>query len=162
MMNRRMELDLMRLLHGDLPEERARELRARMERDPELAEELGRLRRTWEGLSLPPRIPVPAGFSQRVLARARSEKTSGLSWSSGLSWRSAPGWVRATAAAALIAGTAFGVGVGGAWPLAEPSPPSSQGTSAIDGSLAESYWLAMEDLDDAGGSGAGGSDEALP
>ena len=57
-MNRRMELDLMRLLHGDLPEERARELRARMERDPGLAEELGRLRRTWEGLSLPPAIPA--------------------------------------------------------------------------------------------------------
>lgn len=151
-MNRRMELDLMRLLHGDLPEERARDLRARMERDPELAEEYRRLQRSWEGLSLPSGTAVPAGFSQRVLARARAER--------GLSWSSAPGWVRATAAAALLAGTAVGIGVGGIWPLAE-TPPASAVTdvSAIDGSLAESYWQAMADFDN---SGSTGSEEALP
>lgn len=158
-MNRRMELDLMRLLHGDLPEERARELRARLERDPELVGEFRRLQRTWERLSLPPGAPVPPGFSQRILARARSEKVAALSWSS------APGWVRATAAAALVAGTAVGIGVGGVLPLREPavmpiaqeSPTNNE--TAIDGSLIESYWLAIDNLDDAGTSG---SDEAWP
>jgi hypothetical protein len=75
--------------------------------------------------------------------------------------------VRAAAAAALVAGTALGIGIGGSWPLAEPSRATpevaqTQGSgteedlSSIDDSLAESYWLAMEDLE------AGGSGEALP
>ena len=130
-MNRRMELDLMRLLHGELPEERARELRARMERDSALAEEYRRLQESWEGLALPPAAPVPPGFAQRIAARARAEQMAPT-----------PGWVRAAAALALIVGTAIGVGVGGSWAPADPEEPS-----AIDGSLTESYLTTLEDLE---------------
>lgn len=141
-MNRRMELDLMRLLYGELPEEQARELRARMERDPALADAYRRLQRSWEDLSLPPAAPVPPGFAQRVAARARVERASPT-----------PGWVRAAAAIALVIGTAVGVGVGERWPLRETAAPMAevQGVeeepSAVDGSLAESYWTALEDLE---------------
>lgn len=137
----KLELDLMRLLHGELPEERARELRARIERDPTLEEEYRRLQRSWEGLSLPPAAPVPPGFAQRVAARARSEQSVPV-----------PGWVRAAAALALVLGTALGAGVGGSWPLREPAPEVRQAEeetelSEVDGSLAESYLTALEELE---------------
>lgn len=133
-MNRRMELDLMRLLHGELPEERARELRARMEREPALAEEYRRLQASWERLDLPPAAPVPPGFAQRVAARARSEEAAPV-----------PGWVRAAAALALILGTVVGAGVGGSWVPADPV--QEEEPSAVDGSLAESYLTTLEDLE---------------
>ena len=126
------KLDLMRLLHGELPEERARELRARIERDPALAEEYRRLQRSWEGLALPPAAPVPPGFAQRVAARARSEQSVAI-----------PGWVRAAAALALVLGTALGAGVGRNW---EPAPEQEE-MSEVDGSLAESYLTALEELE---------------
>lgn len=138
-MNRRMELDLMRLLHGELPEERARELRARMERDPALAREYRRLQESWEGLVLPPTAPVPPGFAQRVVAHARSEQAAPV-----------PGWVRATAALALILGTVVGAGVGGSWPLPETARVETveqEEPSTLEGSLAESYWTTIEDLE---------------
>ncbi|HWM93993.1 MAG TPA: hypothetical protein VN493_24760 [Thermoanaerobaculia bacterium] len=145
-MNRN-ELELMRLLHGELPEEQARELRARMERDPALAGEYSRLQRSWEGLSLPPSAPVPPGFAQRVAARARAASAD----TTGLSWSTAPVWVRAAAAAALVLGTALGAGVGGSWPTQETPAEEVQATdeelSEVDGSLAESYWTAIEDLE---------------
>src|SRR5688572_5147179 len=131
-MNRRMELDLMRLLHGELPEERARELRAQMERDPALTEEYRRIQESWEELALPPTAPVPPGFAQRVAARARAEESAPT-----------PGWVRAAAALALILGTAVGVGVGGSWAPADPV--QEEEPSAVDGSLAESYLTTLEE-----------------
>lgn len=137
-MNRKMEgkleLDLMRLLHGELPEERVRELRARMEREPALAEEYRRLQASWERLDLPPAAPVPPGFAQRVAARARSEQSAPI-----------PGWVRAAAALALVLGTALGAGVGGSWTPADPV--QEEEPSAVDGSLAESWLTTLEDLE---------------
>lgn len=138
-MNRRMDVDLMRLLHGELPEERARELRSRIERDPALAEEYRRLRRSWEGLALPPAAPVPPGFAQRLAARARSEQIVPI-----------PGWVRAAAALALVLGTALGAGVGRSWEPASPAPGNAvqqEELSEVDGSLAESYLTALEELE---------------
>ena len=144
------ESDLMRLLHGELPEARARELRERLERDPALAEEYRNLRRTWEGLALPPPSPVPPGFSQRVMARARAERPA-----EGLTLRGAPVWVRAVAVAALMAGTALGIGVGGRLPLADETPATTstvqteetaQSDDLIDDTLAGSYWETVEGL----------------
>jgi anti-sigma factor RsiW len=131
-MNRRLELDLMRLLHGELPEERARDLRAQMEREPALAEEYRRLQESWEGLALPPTSAVPPGFAQRVGAHLRAEQAVPT-----------PGWVRAAAALALILGTAIGVGVG--WTPADPV--QEEEISTVDGSLAESYLTTLEDLE---------------
>jgi anti-sigma factor RsiW len=142
------ELDLMRLLHGELPEERARELRERLERDPLLAREYSRLRRTWEGLALPQPSPVPPGFAQRVMARARSS-------SQGLSLSGAPVWVRAAAVLALVAGTALGIGVGGSLPAQEEtrihvqtvqSSEGMQSDELIGDTLAASYWETLEEL----------------
>jgi anti-sigma factor RsiW len=134
MMEGKLELDLMRLLHGELPEERARELRAQMERDPTLAEEYRRLQGSWEGLALPPSAPVPPGFAQRVAGRPRGGQRAPTPAGGG-----------GAAALALILGTAVGVGVGGSW--APDDPAQEEEISAVDGSLAESYLTTLEDLE---------------
>ena len=144
-MTRGTEQELIRLLHGELPPDEARELRARLRREPELAAAFDRLERAWSGLALPPPSPVPAGFTGRVMAHAR-----GLPAPAALSWTAAPRWVRATAAAALLAGAALGAGVGRSWPAAEkapePAPVSSlAATEATEYSLAEGYWDVVDD-----------------
>ena len=100
--------ELMRLLHGELPEERAREIRRRLDGDPALARRYRELAAVWAGLELPPASPPPLGFAARVTARAgeRSAEAAPLSWSG------TPGWARAAGAAALAAGLAAGVGLG--------------------------------------------------
>lgn len=144
-MTRGIEHDLMRLLHNELQADEARALRARIFREPELQALYDRLERTWQGLSLPPASPVPAGFTGRVMAHARSQASGSLSWSA------TPGWVRATAAAALVAGAALGLGVGRTWPAAggggeagsESAPTFLSATAET--SLADSYWSLVED-----------------
>ena len=156
------EHDLIRLLNGELPPGEAQALRERMRSEPQLAEAWRRLERTWAGLELPPAAPVPPGFTGWVMAHVRSQSAPG-----SLSWSSAPGWVRATAAAALVAGAALGLGVGWSLPVPEDRPAAvsemaSDSISSIpsdseeDESLAGSYWSLVED--------ATGSDmeEAMP
>jgi anti-sigma factor RsiW len=139
-MTRGTEQDLIRLLHGELPPDEARELRERTRREPELAAAYDRLERTWNGLALPPPSPVPAGFAGRVVAHARSLPSPGA-----LSWRSAPGWVRAAAAAALLAGAALGVGVGGSLPVEKAPEPAVSSMAAPEYNLAEGYWDVVDD-----------------
>jgi anti-sigma factor RsiW len=106
-MNSEMEVRLMRLLHGELPESQARGLRERMAREPELAAAYARLARTWEALELPDPAPAPVGFAARVAARARREAHA----RARLSWGLAPPWVRTAAAAALAVGVVLGAGL---------------------------------------------------
>ncbi|HEV8577766.1 MAG TPA: hypothetical protein VGX68_01690 [Thermoanaerobaculia bacterium] len=141
-----MEHDLMRLLHGELPADEARVLRARVFREPELAETYRRLEQTWHGLSLPPASPIPPGFTGRVMAHVRTQAGSG-----SLSWSAAPGWVRATAAAALVTGAVLGIGVGRTLPAPRGDTDSGAETSqtflsaTAETSLADSYWSLIED-----------------
>lgn len=138
-MNRATEMELMRLLHGELPPKRARELRARLEREPELAAAMARLERTWQGLELPPPAPVPPGFARRLTARAREQ-------AGAISWATAPGWVRAAAAAALAAGIALGVAI--EVPGEEISTAVEEPSDLLfDDTLAASYWNALDELD---------------
>lgn len=144
------EQELMRLLHGELPADEAGALRARIFREPELADAYRRLEGVWQGLSQPPVSPVPPGFAGRVMARVRERSGLGT-----LSWSAAPGWIRATAAAALAAGTALGIGVGRSWPAAGGSgdpggePAQTFLSATAENSLADSYWSLVEDAADA-------------
>ena len=85
-MTRGTDIDLIRLLHGELTPDEARELRERLGREPDLATSYRRLERAWSGLALPPPSPVPAGFAGRVMAHVRSQPALGT-----LSWSAAPG-----------------------------------------------------------------------
>jgi anti-sigma factor RsiW len=154
-----MERELTRLLAGELPPERERELRARLEREPDLAAAHRRLERAWSALEPEPAGllgEIPPGFGARVMARVRAEGEPGLSWSA------APAWVRAVAAAALVGGMALGAGLGGsalsalaappAAVVADGADPGEADASVTGASLAESYWSLVEDL--GGDSGA--------
>ena len=128
-MNRLPEIELMRLLHGDLPPERAFELKERLAREPELARELARLEATWERLELPPAAPAPRGFARAVVARAEG---AGL-------WSAAPTRVRLLGGALLAAGLALGVGLSvaarevtrGEAPLVASAPAVSAAPAAV-------------------------------
>jgi anti-sigma factor RsiW len=143
-MNRATEIELMRLLHGELPAEQARALRARLDREPELAAAWERLERTWSGLELPPAAPAPPAFAQRVLAEARRQSGP----AGRLSWALAPRWARATAAAAVAAGIALGIGAG-SWVTRWQEPDTTLSVSATGAgpSLAETYWDCLGELD---------------
>jgi anti-sigma factor RsiW len=151
-MNRATEMELMRLLHGELPPDEARALQDRLEREPELAAAWERLERSWRGLELPPPVPVPLGFAQRVAAQAREQ-------AGALSWAAAPGWVRAAAAAALVTGIALGASVG-LWtgdPRRIVQAADEQLSAAVadtsgaisDDDLAGSYWNALDEIGEA-------------
>jgi anti-sigma-K factor RskA len=136
-MKRDLEVDLMRLLHGELPAASARELRQRMEHEPELAAAYRRLAGAWEGLELPPAAPVPLGWSGRVMAQVRAASRPGAEAS--LRWADAPRWVRATAAAALLVGVALGAGLG-------VRGESEEGRAvAGNPALTESYWAMVDE-----------------
>lgn len=156
-MTRGMDNDLMRLLHGELGPDEARELRGRIRREPELAEAWRQLERTWRDLEPPPASPVPPGFTGRVMAHVRSQEKPG-----SLSWSAAPGWVRAAATAALVAGAALGIGVGRSLPASEASLAATSASVSVsslteeDDSLAGSYWSVVEDAT------AADTEEAMP
>lgn len=132
---------LLRLLHGELPPERASALRERLVREPELAAAWRRLESAWEGLTPPPPAPVPLGFSGRVMARVR-EQAAGAAPpldTNAISWAAAPTWVRATCAAALVAGVVLGAGLGSRGWLDE-----RQRTAESVPALTESYWALVD------------------
>ena len=142
-----LDVDLLRLLNGELPAAREQQLRRRLASEPELAAAFRRLERAWEGLELPPPTPVPPGFGGRVMAQVRERHAAaGAPAAAGsLSWAAAPRWVRATAAAALLAGVLLGAGLGTRGVSEERR--SSGGVPA----LTESYWAMVETAGDSAG-----------
>jgi anti-sigma factor RsiW len=134
---RHLEIDLMRLLHDELPPERARGLRERLAREPALAASFQRTAGAWEGLTLPPAAAVPYGFTGRVMAEVRGQAAAGLA-AGTLSWSAAPRWVRAAGAAALLAGALLGAGLGHGMAGDRDAPAGAPG-------LTESYWAMVDE-----------------
>ncbi len=147
------ERKLMRLLHGELRPQEARRLEREVEQDDELHAAHRRLARAWDSLELPPAEP-PAGFSAQMVAAARKLRDGELSWGP------APAWARSGAAAALVTGlllgAAFGRGFEAPATGSEATLVADADADAVPLSLAEVYWLALEE---SGGQLAGGDAE---
>ena len=137
------KVQLLRLLHGELPPERASALRQRLVREPELAAAWRRLESAWERLAPPPPTPVPLGFSGRVMARVRERAAGpaplGTAGGPAVTWAAAPTWVRASCAAALLAGVLLGAGLGSRGRL-DQRQRTAEGVPA----LTESYWALVD------------------
>jgi anti-sigma factor RsiW len=132
-----LDIDLMRLLHDELPAARAHALRERLACEPELAARFHRIAGTWEGLALPPAAPAPQGFTGRVMAQVRGSAAADLR-SGNLSWSATPRWVRAAGAVALLAGALLGAGLGRGMVSDRGAP------SGVSG-LTESYWAMVDE-----------------
>jgi anti-sigma factor RsiW len=138
------KVQLLRLLRGELPPERSSELRERLAREPDLAAAWRRLESAWERLTAPPPAPVPPGFSGRVMARVRERAAGappplGTAAGAAITWAAAPTWVRASCAAALVAGVLLGAGLGSRGRL-DDRPRTADSVPA----LTESYWALVE------------------
>ena len=149
--------ELVRLLAGELPPERAAALSARLVREPELAAAWRRLETAWRAAEPAPGAPVPPGFARAVMARARREAEG----APVLSWALAPLWVRAAGAAALAAGIVAGAGLGTLRRPAEravaaetapavETAPAGDENSFLAPSLAEEYLAALAGEDGEG------------
>lgn len=150
--------ELVRLLAGELPPERAAALSARLAREPELDAAWRRLEAAWRAAEPPPGAPVPPGFAREVMARARREAEG----APALSWALAPLWVRAAGAAALAAGIVAGAGLGtlrrpaerlaveSAAPAGTEAAPVSEEDGFLAPSLAEEYLAALAGEDGEG------------
>jgi hypothetical protein len=101
---------LIRYLHGELPADEVRRLRAELAHDPALQARLAELHRVWQRLQPPPPTPAPFGFVPRLQRLADGRRASASS--SLIGWAAAPAAVRALAGAALLAGVALGIGLG--------------------------------------------------
>src|ERR1700720_1166958 len=137
------KVELLGLLQGELPPERASALRERLVREPELAAAWRRLESAWEGLTLPPPAPVPLGFSGRVMSRVREQAGGAPPLGAGagatITWAAVPTWVRATCAAALVAGVLLGAGLGSRARLDE----RQRSAESVSG-LTQSSWALVD------------------
>lgn len=141
-----LERHLLRRLRGELSAADGESLERRLGEDPEARELAARLATAWESLSLPPDAAIPPGFASRVLARARDERESELSWAL------APRWAKLAAAAALVVGIAAGAGaVAVAVDLrGEDGADAIAWSSLDDQGMGESYLVALESEDESG------------
>ncbi len=135
-------LQLLQLLRGELPRERAEALRKRLAVDGPLRGAYAALERAWQAIGDDPAVLPRPGFATAVAARARAEGAPGAA----LSWALAPGWAKATAVLALVAGAAIGSslmmlggGQGGAATTTEVTAESSASMT-----LADDYAAALQ------------------
>lgn len=143
---------------GEPASETARELRRRLDREPELSARFERMRATWEGLELAP-ARLPPGFAGRILGRLKDDLRVRRD---RLALTQAPLWVRTAAALALTAGVVAGVVTGpllvGRRDVPEPGSVPVQIAEEVDAEwlgggpgLAESYVSLLEGDSDGGG-----------
>jgi ferric-dicitrate binding protein FerR (iron transport regulator) len=132
------ERQLMRLLHGELPEEEAASWRSRLASDSELAAAFRRMEAVWSGLALPETPPASREFAGVFWGRLREARSESMLEA----WRRAPAWNRALAAAVLAAGIGLGAFAGdaGTTPTIEEALLEESELT-----LAETYWLALTD-----------------
>ncbi|MCH9650506.1 MAG: hypothetical protein K0U98_19890 [Deltaproteobacteria bacterium] len=128
---------LMKLLHGELPEAEEGRLRRRLEREPEMEATFHQFQEIWEDLQLPPGS-VAAGLQADVFARLEAAQPGGTEFSWGL----LPSWARVVAAAALVTGAALGYSLS-AW--VAPGETFGMISAEADTSLTDLYWQALEE-----------------
>lgn len=149
-MNDHHDRRLIRLIHGELAADEARGLERQIAEDPRLADRYQRLAAAWNDLETPASASAPADFMAGVVAAARRQG-SGLA-DGKLSWSLAPAWARAGSLAALVLGVVLGtsVGVDTGNGISGPELTGDQEAYLLlaePASLAESFWLTVEETE---------------
>jgi anti-sigma-K factor RskA len=136
--------ELVAYLDGELEGVRARDLEARMNRDPRVRAEVAAFRKTWELLDFLPRAEPSPRFTHRTMERltARTPATTMVPSGGKRRW---PGWMIGVgwAAAVLLAASA---GYAGFSYLSRPATPQIQPGIDTDPSdlLA---WMGKDEVD---------------
>ena len=126
------ERELARLARAGLGGDERAALEDRLAGDPDARRSFVAFEAVWSDLDLPEPAAAPAGFAARVLARARERGDRELRW------QAAPGWVKAAATVALLGGLALGAAAG--------RDGADLPDLAGDLTLAEEYWIALEEM----------------
>lgn len=149
-------VDLIRLLHGELPPAEAKELSRRLAGEADLLATYRGLEKVWGGLGPDPGVAPRPGFATALLARARAERETSSS-ETGFGWSIAPAWAKAVAVLALGIGAALGsllMSAGGD-PAAASAATSLSEEAAVSGQLSaqvtlgEGYASALQSGDTA-------------
>lgn len=140
-MSQELDRRMIRLLHGELPPDEARDLRRSLESDPGAAVRFAELERIWSGLEPAP----PPRADEGLLAGVRARVQRGEGAAEGGLWGLSPVWGRAVAAAALASGIGLGV-----W-LGADAAAADEATLLLEPTLAESYWSGFADAAADGG-----------
>ena len=125
---------LLRLLSGELSEVEAAALRHRLQQEPDLRRHFECLTEVWSSLELEEPAAAPEGFARRIARRVEASGNDRIRWSL------APTWAQATAAVALAGGIALGLGL-----TAAVDSDSGFVVVESDASLAESYWILLDE-----------------
>ena len=125
---------LLRLLSGELGEVEAEALRHRLQQEPDLRRLYDRLTEVWSSLELEEPAAAPVGFARRITRRVEASGNDRVRWSL------APIWAQATAAVALAGGIALGLGL-----TAAVAQEDGFAIVESDASLAESYWILLDE-----------------
>jgi anti-sigma factor RsiW len=141
--------NLVAYLDGELDDEAARALEARLSLDPDARAEAETLRKTWELLDYLPRPEPSPTFTHRTLERLAVQRTTGPRSAVGRRWRwgaLAAGW----AAAVLVA---VGAGLGAArllWPRdgAAPREPAEVEDLLVRNPRVAEYRGVFEQIED--------------
>jgi hypothetical protein len=112
--------NLVAFLDGELDEQAAQVLEAKLSRDPQMRAEAEALKKTWELLDYLPRPEPSLSFTHRTLERLAVRESQRAAAASGWSWLAPVGWV----AAMLIA---LAGGLFAAHQLWPPNQPAAQG-----------------------------------
>ena len=118
----------MRLLHGEVSAREERALKELLAQDEQARSFYRSLQELWDGLELPPAEEVAPDLAAAAITRLRRESRG-----REVSWRSAPVWVRATTAAAALAGILLGVGAATLVPAEDPWMEGPAGDSVVEG-----------------------------
>jgi anti-sigma factor RsiW len=139
-MDRKSDLQLLRLLRDELPAAQAEALRRALADDVDLRRRFERLQAQWDDLVLPPPEPAPPGFADKLVRRVEASRQP----------LAAAGWAdrvlpRAVIAAALAAGIGLGV------LLAAPQTAGDwDAYQSTETTLAEAYWVAVDESAESG------------
>lgn len=128
--------ELVAYLDGELDEETARTLEAKLSRSTATRREVETLQRTWELLDYLPRPEAPADFTHRTLERLETRRLTASTWRrwiGGLSW-----------AASVLAAGIFSFALVYNWPRPNLPEPSAEDLRLLEH---RDYWPYYEKID---------------
>jgi anti-sigma factor RsiW len=125
--------NLVAYLDGELDEETARAIEARINVDPDVRAEADALKQAWEMLDFLPRPEPSSNFTHRTMERLTLQgPLSTMTMPRQRDGRRGPSWLLRTAGLIFVAAAGFALAV-----LLWPKPPPSTGSDQLDAILIE-------------------------